>query len=524
MIALRLAALVGLGLLLAAGYFWNAGKESLVISTLVSATIIGAGAGVVAWPAATRQLHARWWRFTGWEWTVLAVWGALAAAAIACYAPSGWDEGAYLLSGLYLRGYPVPYAIHRAPVTHFVSAAFADAPWLQAAFLQILLAGILFVWGRRRWGRELALLPLALLPLQNVFAHSAIEVMSEMPAAVLVAIAFERVSRDKWFQAGVLFALLVLTRFNLAVIPVVLSALILYRFGWQRILPLAAGAAVVALAWLAFSVAVTGLPFAHIYQAVLVVLSWVEDGQPQADVFSRTRFYFGHLFFLTPLGFAALIASPFARDARVELDREEWLFRIAMPVSVFSYCFAMLFIGAHFPRFMLPVLPIAMMVLADVWWTRRRNGASGSPVLGVAVIVCVTAASGVWPADITLKARQKLGHRDVFTARLRDAIVANVRPNDRLVAMAVPELSLVNAHGPMMEIRHTIELPAVRRDQTGDILPDEGADALARLLALVRPGDLLLLPSRYALSEPRLIDLDGWVLHRVGGARGASVF
>jgi hypothetical protein len=51
----------------------------------------------------------------------------------------GWDEGAYFLSGMALRGYDVPYAAHRAPVTGFLCAAFIG--WDR--FLNPVLLGVL---------------------------------------------------------------------------------------------------------------------------------------------------------------------------------------------------------------------------------------------------------------------------------------------------------------------------------------------------------------------------------------------
>lgn len=42
-------------------------------------------------------------------------WSGLAVLVALAFAPDGWDEGAYLLSGLALRGFSTPYAAHRAP-------------------------------------------------------------------------------------------------------------------------------------------------------------------------------------------------------------------------------------------------------------------------------------------------------------------------------------------------------------------------------------------------------------------------
>ena len=117
-------------------------------------------------------------------------WGFLSIGIAYTHAVNGWDEGAYLLSGLALRGYATPYAAHRAPVTHVLAAMFADVPWLINPVLLLGLVTLLTIWGARRWGWSVAVIPLLLLIGQNVFLNAVLNVMAELPTALLLLAAF----------------------------------------------------------------------------------------------------------------------------------------------------------------------------------------------------------------------------------------------------------------------------------------------------------------------------------------------
>jgi uncharacterized membrane protein YedE/YeeE len=99
--------------------------ESEACAFALAAAILGFGAVVIGAPPAARWL-APLSRHLG---PIIGLyWIGVAAIPAATFAPNGWDESAYLLSGLSTRGYPTPYAAHRPPVTALICALFADVP------------------------------------------------------------------------------------------------------------------------------------------------------------------------------------------------------------------------------------------------------------------------------------------------------------------------------------------------------------------------------------------------------------
>jgi hypothetical protein len=90
-------------------------------------------------------------------------WGVWIGVLAYSYRATGWDECAYLLSGSALRGYQVPYAAHRAPVTHFLCAAFVNHSRFLNPMLLVTLLTLVWFWVRRSIGSLAASLCLLVL-------------------------------------------------------------------------------------------------------------------------------------------------------------------------------------------------------------------------------------------------------------------------------------------------------------------------------------------------------------------------
>ncbi len=68
----------------------------------------------------------------------------------------------------------------------------------------------------------MAAVPWLLLIGQNVFLDSVLDVMAELPVALLLLAAFFLLAAERFFWAGALFALAALARWNIVVIPGIL--------------------------------------------------------------------------------------------------------------------------------------------------------------------------------------------------------------------------------------------------------------------------------------------------------------
>ena len=342
-------------------------KESLAFAFAVESALLAGGAVWLRWPRLAEIFGRPLWRNASVGLVATwAAWGVLAAAMVAAYANNNWDDADYCLSGLALRGYPVNYASSRPPFTHLVAALFADAPQFAGAALIVLLVALLSVWSIRRWGWTGAALPLALLATQNVFLERLFGFTSELPAAVLLVAAFLSLARERFALAGVLFACAGLARWNLSVIPLVLAGCVALRFGWKSALHFAAGGAAVAAVFLGLSFALVAHPIQRIIEGNLVpAYAWAEIGEAAPDLLSRSGFYLGHFFFLTPPAVLALAMSLCTWRRGAAGPAGDWCVRCAIPAGLAAYALAMLNIGGHFPRFMAPVVPLAFFTLAD---------------------------------------------------------------------------------------------------------------------------------------------------------------
>ena len=485
-------------------------KESLAFAFAVESALLAGGAVWLRWPRLAEVFGRPLWRNASVALVaVWAVWGVLAAAAVAAFASNNWDDADYCLSGLALRGYPVNYAASRPPFTHLVAALFADAPRFAGAAQIVLLVALLSVWSIRRWGWTGGALPLALLATQNVFLERLFGFTSELPAAVLLAAAFLSLARERFTLAGVLFACAGLARWNLSVIPLVLAGCVALRFGWKNALHFAAGGAAVAAVFLGLSFALVAHPLQRIIEGNFVpAYAWAESGEAAPDLLSRSGFYLGHFFFLTPPAVLALASSLRTWRRGAAGSAGDWCVRCAIPAGLAAYALAMLNIGGHFPRFMAPVVPLALFTLADFLLAMPRAWR----VAGA----CVAAAWGVWPADAVLSMQNKLTHRPVFSPAFCQAVAREVPPAADLCVPAIVPLSDSCGLPAMLELRRRFTFPQAAWDKNGGIFPTaDPADAVRATLTAAPPAAYLIVPlaQQPLLPAGRVLGKDGrWLL------------
>ena len=513
---------LAVGALLVAGgvALLSFGKQSIALACWAAGALLGGGAALLPWPKIARIFARPLWRkLSVGLAAVLVVWSGLAAATVLAYATDNWDDSDYCLSGLALRGYPTDYAAGRPPVAHLVAALFADAPQCASAALLGLLILLLGAWGVARWGWAAAALPLALLATQNVFLERLFGFTSELPAAVLLVAAFFALARGRFTLAGALLAGASLARWNLAVIPLVLAGLIAGRFGWKSAGRFAAGGAAIVAVFLGLSFAFIERPISQIISGNLVpAYAWSETGEPAPDLWSRCRFYGTHFFFLTPPAVLALAwcLRRWPRHAAGPVG--DWCVRCALPAGLATYALAMLNIGGHFPRFMAPVVPLAIFALADVLlalpYPWRVAGA------------CVSAAWGVWPADTALLMQTKLAHRPVFSPAFVQLVARTVPPAAEVDAPVILPLSFANGLPAMVELRRRCFFRSGERDKNANLFhrPDIAA-AVRAACAATPPGAYLIVPldQQAVLPAGRAVGHDArWLLWHAAPAPAAE--
>jgi hypothetical protein len=500
-------------------------QQTLPLATMTASSLFAVG-GVGIWKPYFLDLLARpvfRWANLGLVLTLLA-WGFLSIAIALAHAANQWDEGAYLLSGLALRGYHTPYAAHRAPVPHVLAAIFADVPWLINPTLLLGLVALLTFWSSKRWGPLLAPMPLFLLVGQNAFLASVINVMAELPVALLLLAAFFLLGKENFLWAGVLFALAILTRWNVGVIPGVLTLLIALRFGRNPTLRYVIGGVVIMLVWLGLSFAFLDDPIGNIYRGNLMpAYQWAPVGHESPDFLSRSQFYLKHFFFLTPLGLLGMALRPFVPIRGCGQRAMDWVVMRAIPISFLCYAFTMLNIGGRFPRFMAPVIPLAMFVLTDAviaCCVASRVGQSERRLLMLAV-VCLTIAWGVQPGSMLHELRSNFRHRDYFSREFRADVSMRVDISTPIFAPAIVPIIRANGHRAMWELRRTVIFPNAKRDANGIFLRDQDMPkAVADLVRRLEPGSLVLIPTRVggAIKNVALVISDvNWSLYQTTG-------
>jgi hypothetical protein len=436
---------------------------------------------------------------------------------------NAWDEGAYLLSGLALRGYSTPYAGHRPPVTHLFAAMFADIPWLINPVLLIGLVTLLTFWGAKRWGWSVAIMPVLLLSGQNAFLNAVLDVMAELPAALLLLAAFFLMANERFFGSGVLFALAALTRWNIAVIPVVLIPFVALRFGAKPVLHYLLGGGLFILAWLGLSYAFLDSPLEQIYRAnFLPAYEYAKFSREKPDFLSRSRFYITHFYFLTPLGFFAMALRPFLPENSYGSRSENWVVSYGIPIGFFTYGLAVMNFGAEFTRFMAPIIPLAMFILTDTVMACCFAFDMGQSLrrLVMLVIGCLTVVWGFWPASMLLTAASNIAHRDYFSQVFRTEISKSIDKSTTIFAPAIAPISSENGHIAMWELRRGLIFPTAKRIQNrSGILPEADIHrAVAELVEGVGDGSMVIVPTvaAAAVEHAILVTADAeWSLYQI---------
>jgi hypothetical protein len=444
-----------------------------------------------------------------WAVTLVALpWCLWIALIVYMFRVEDWDEGSYVLSGMALRGYHVPYASPRAPVTGFLCAAFIG--WER--FLNPLLLGGLLIavyfWLRRLLGPLPAALSLLVLMCQNLLLESSVEIMSELPAALLLLLGFFYLARERFWLSALWFGLLVFTRWNLAPAWVVVFVAVLVRFGTRQALKFLSVGLVIFCAWYGITVAMRANidwpgvrnPLEMVYKGNFVpALAWAPSPDETPDFLLRVNFYVKHFFFLTPLVLFALIVSP-VQNLRRHLRTELWVILVVLPLALLTYLVTMLNVGGLFPRFVTPLIPAGMVCLFCWIFKLSDDAAPAEPYRIQAVIVAVflTCAVGIWPLSAIRDVRRRQQTPAVFSVELKNKLIALNRTVS-LYGIPIEPLSRKHANPAMAEARHLILFPTARRDPHDGIVEEpESIDSVRRLVEACHTGDLMLIPTKFA--------------------------
>jgi hypothetical protein len=432
----------------------------------------------------------------------------------------GWDEGAYMLSGLALRGYHVPYASHRAPVTGFLCAAFIGWDrFLNPVLLGVLLIAV-YLWVRHLLGPLVASLSLVVVLCQNILLESTVDIMSELPAALLLLVGFYSLARERFWWSALGFALAVFSRWNLAPVWVVVFVAVTIRFGMRQALKfLGIGVAAFSV-WYWVTVAMGAPnPLLRVYEGnFLPGLAWSATPDHRPDFLLRADFYVKHFFFLTPPILFSLIASP-VQNLRRHLHPQSWVILLVLPLALLAYLITMLNLGGLFPRFVAPLIPSAVVSLI-FWlskWVQKHIVQEVDQIRVITLVLFLTCAVGLWPLNAVVLARANHKTPSVFSAELRKKLTAISRESSMYGVPREP-LSRASGQPAMVEARHLILIPFARRDFNGNIIEEPDSIQLVRRLAAAsHSGDLLLIPTKYTSEFQAVAVLfsDGqWTLMR----------
>jgi hypothetical protein len=491
--------------------------ESEAAAYIAAALILGAGAALMGLEPRS-QIPTRVSRHFGL--IVALLWLAMAVIPAATFAPNGWDEGTYLLSGLAIRGYPTPYAPHRPPVTGLLCALFAGSPRWINPLLVLLLSGVVASWARALWSWRDAAWVLLILGCQNLMVAMAVDVMPELPAAIAFTVAFYLLSRRSPFLSGVALGVSALARWNMAVaIPPVILVVGL-RSGVAAAARLTAGCALPVSIWYGATAAAGYAPVASVLAHFYKARAFAQNGGQVPDFLLRSREYFPRFLLLTPLGLLSLLWSPF-----LPVTPGQESLRWHAPTGVLAVVLSLLFVGAIEPRFFAPVLPLTALIL----WRVLRQLLSTSSMPGSLaplarhLAVIVTCAIGVWPGHAAVYIAQNLAYEPPFSPSFMAAATQALGPDEQVAAAASPPLTSNGGHHVMYWLRRTVTFPAAARDEWDGILaqPDERRAACS-LLAAVPLGTAVVIPRRGCGHGPTccidLITADrNWLLGRSAG-------
>lgn len=370
--------------------------------------------------------------------------------------------------------------------------------------LAVLLI-VLYLWVRRLLGPSFAALSLFVLLCQNLLLESTVDIMSELPAALILLAGFHSLARERFWWSAFWFALIVFTRWNLAPVWAVVLLAVFIRFGVRQALKFLGVGLAIFSAWYVVTVVMgTPHPLLQVYKAnFLPGLAWAPTPDQKPDFLLRLGFYAKHFSFLTPPVFLALITSPL-QNLRKHLHTEFWVILVVLPLALLTYLFTMLNIGGLFGRFVTPLIPSAVLNL--FCWLSTLTDDDAVPQLSwirvVTIAAFLTCAVGLWPLTALEMARVNHDTPAVFSVDLQRELTAL----DRTVILhGVPRnpLSRANGHPAMVEVRHLILFPSARRDYNRGIIEEsDSIDCVRRLEAACSPGDLLLIPKKYALEFP----------------------
>jgi hypothetical protein len=336
---------------------------------------------------------------------------------------------------------------------------------------------------------------------QNLFLESTVDIMSELPAALLLLVGFLSLARERFWWSATCFALVVFTRWNLAPVWVVVFVAVLIRFGLRQALKFLGVGLTIFSAWYVVTIAMgTPDPLHRVYvDNFLPGLTWAATPGQKPDFLLRVDFYAKHFFFLTPPVFFALIANP-VHNLGKHLRTEFWIILIVLPLALLVYIVTMLNIGALFPRFITPLIPSAVvsLLLGLSKFCDDFSFPELSRIRIVTIALFLACAVGLWPLSAVVQARVNLNTPSVFSTNLRKKLIALDRD---VLLYGVPRepLSRANGHPAMVEARHSILFPAARRDFTSYIIEEpDSIETVHKLAAGCHPGDLLLIPKKYA--------------------------
>jgi hypothetical protein len=431
----------------------------------------------------------------------------------------GWDEGAYVLSGLALRGHPVPYASHRPPITSWLAAAFGDLHFLVNPILLTLLLLSVYRWARAIGGEAVAAASVIVVLSQNLLLEASVDLLTELPAALLLTAGFHLLALQRHIPASLLLSLSVFARWNLAPILPVVFLFALAKRQKRVLISLCLCTLTILTIWHITTARVSGVnPFVAVYQNFLTVRNYVSDPSEVVNVFTRAEFYLSNFFFLTPAVALGVVVSlccascrPLTARHRVEL--------LVIPISLVAYALTMLNLGAHYARFMTPVIPCAVLsTLSGIKAFLEDCGLPGAIKIKIfATLVFVTAAWGAWPFYSLVLVRAAIGRPPIFEEKTRQ-VLRQIPRETRVCALAVHPLSRANGHPAMVEVRHEILFPTAGRDFTGAPIEQSFTEeSIKELAEACGAGSFLLSPAQEAakFSTAQQLYSDGtWTLLR----------
>lgn len=443
-------------------------------------------------------------------------WTLLIAAS---HKVDAWDEGAHVLSGLALRGYPVPYAAHRPPVASWLAALFADIDFLVNPALLGLLLLLVYRWSRTIAGPTVAAISVIVLLSQNLLLEASVDFLTELPAALLLTAGFHSLALQRHTAASLLLSLSIFTRWNLAPISAVVFLFALWQRQRRFLFSLCLSALAILIVWYSMTTKLVAAdPFALVYGHFLNARSYSESPEQVVNFFTRSEFYISHFFFLTPPVALGLILV-LRRGRFHQTDARSKTEQIVIPACLIVYLLVMLHIGGLFPRFVTPIIPSALIsVISGIKALFDDCGVAGRAKIKIfATLVFITCGWGAWPLYSLVLVRTAMVRPPVFEEQTRN-LLRQIPRETRLCALAVRPLSLANGHPAMVEIRREISFPTAFRDFTGALL-DEAAtpEAFRKLGDACGPGTLLLIPAQHQdkfSAELRLHSDGVWALVR----------